>query len=402
MVETPVYWYDPQKDRFIVTIEKCSSDNDNFAISIAEQVMRPAGGGQAGDRGMLIIESEENQVLDTAIKDDAITLITSKEVPEGTSAELIIDMRWRRAMMQNHTSEHLFMQSVKKINPELELGYIWIDGDSGVIEILGECDIETLLKAEGDVQKLIAENLILRTEMVSVSDIDPNIRAREGVSSKDENIRVIHIGDVDSSACSGTHVIATGDIGFFKVVNVRPDDDKTQVEFYTGLRAAQFSSEIINQVLVRKHTYPLEMIQVGAVLDKGKEAREEYETIQDKAIQLLAVGRNQERRGNVIFHYEYLPGFDFKRLRNAVKELRPEPDSARFYFVPGEPCNFMFLTNGLDLKATDYISEIVSSLGGRGGGGADAYTGGFVNIDNPEVLFEKIVNRLKEALYQDK
>ncbi|MGY5876727.1 MAG: alanyl-tRNA editing protein [Candidatus Thorarchaeota archaeon] len=402
MDETPVYWDDPLKDSFTVTIRICNEIDDTFEIGIDEHVVRPAGGGQAGDRGFLVIEGQEIQVIDTAIKNDIITLIASKEVPEGSSAELIIDMRWRRAMMQNHTGEHLFMQSVKKINPELELGYIWIDGDSGVIEILGECDIETVLKAEGEVQKLIAENLPLRTEIVSVSEIDPDIRAREGVSSKDESIRVIHIGDVDSSACSGTHVIATGEIGFFKVVNVRPEDNKTQVEFYTGLRAAQFSSEILNQVLLRKHSYPLEMIQVGAVLDKGKEAREEYVAVQEKAIRLLAVGRNHECRGDVIFHYEYLPGFDFKKLRNAVKELRPETDSARFFFVPGEPCNFMFLTNGLKLKATDYISEIVASLGGRGGGGADAYTGGFVNIDNPEELFEKIVKRLKEALYEGK
>ena len=50
MSSQPYYWTDPMKDQFDIEIESILEANGHLHITIKEQVAKPAGGGQAGDR----------------------------------------------------------------------------------------------------------------------------------------------------------------------------------------------------------------------------------------------------------------------------------------------------------------------------------------------------------------
>jgi Ser-tRNA(Ala) deacylase AlaX len=120
MTSLPPYWVDPLKDQFSVTIANSRFTEEHFEITIEEDVVKAAGGGQAGDRGILRSDKEEVVVQDTMRRDGVVVMLTEKGLTEGLKATLVIDMDWRRSIMRNHTAEHLFAAALKERYPSLK------------------------------------------------------------------------------------------------------------------------------------------------------------------------------------------------------------------------------------------------------------------------------------------
>ena len=49
-------------------------------------------------------------------------------------------------------------------------------------------------------------------------------------------------------------------------------------------------------------------------------------------------------------------------------------------------------------EAKEYLDEIMEQLGGKGGGSKDVYTGGIINVENPKLVFEELVNAVVNKL----
>ncbi|MHA2386801.1 MAG: hypothetical protein ACXAEE_11390 [Candidatus Thorarchaeota archaeon] len=362
MVNAYPYWTDPEKEEFSVTVLSCSKSDKYFEIVIDQEVVRAAGGGQAGDKGAIQFGVETAEFSDTVRIDDKLVLLTSSPIEPDTAATVKLDMKWRIAMMRNHTGEHLFVAAVKKIHPDIELA--------------------------------------VETRFVKASEISSEVRAREGLSDKHEVMRIVGVGDHDSSACSGIHVINTQDIGFFKVVDFKARTNGSRVAFVAGDKAKTIIEEIYNEVLRRKHSYPFEMDQIGDVLDKAKSAADERKLMTDKIVRLLAEGITSEDIEGITFIHEYIPGLDSKDIKTIIKKIKLSGPAALLLFIPGEKSTLTLNTNELPVDASEYIAHIVEEMGGKGGGSRDVYTGGFSETEAPEETYSKIVDRLRSRLQE--
>jgi alanyl-tRNA synthetase len=399
MDEYRYYWQDPLTMRFDVTIASIIEANGQTFIKINEPMVKPSGGGQAGDRGFIEINGKAFEFIDTILQNDN-TLLLMKHAPKGgEKAVLTIDMEWRMSMMRNHTSEHLFVGILKKKHQHLNLGRIWIDGDHGSISLQGTpLTYDDILEAESQVQKQIAKQIPVVTRIVSASEVDESVRAREGVTSKHETIRIVNVGDIDSSACSGIHVTNTSEIQAFKIIDIKTHAYETHIEFVSGEVAIDILVDLFNMVLLRMYSYPFELEQLGAVLDKAKSLQESYEEALQKIVELMKAGPQKEEINNVEFWHEYLPGFDTSTMREILKGLKVERPSVILFFAPGVKVNLVLWTKDMPKDAAYYIQDIVMSLGGRGGGSRESYTGGFTDVKNPLRLYQEIVNKVRNKL----
>ena len=399
MTSLPPYWVDPLKDQFIVTIANSQFIEEHFEIAIEEDVVKAAGGGQAGDRGILRIGQEEIVVLDTMQRDGIVVMLAEKGLTRGVKATLVIDMDWRLSVMRNHTAEHLFAAALKEKYPSLKPGAMWIDGNHGTVEMVGaKVGLQELFSAEKFVQKAIHRDIPVSTETVKASELDKSIRARESVEAKHEMVRVVRIGDSDAAACSGTHVIRTGDIGVFKIVDYKMEEESVHVEFLTGNRAVTILYDLFNAALERRRSHPFELEQLGAVLDRGKQVSSEFAKMLEKMGHLLDRGPTVEDIGGISYRHELLPGFEVSSLKRILKNITLDSPSAILYFAPGIKCNFVFWTNDLPHEATFYINDAVTKLGGRGGGSKQVYTGGFSDVNNPEGVYNDLVEQVRAQL----
>ncbi len=366
---------------------------------IEQEVVRAAGGGQAGDRGVIHLKESQVEFIDTVRIEGKLVLISNSPIESGFDATVKIDMDWRKAMMRNHTGEHLFVASIKKDHPEVELGYIWIDGARGTIDLEGkELDLDHLIDAELFVQDIIRNAEPVETKFVKASEVSSEIRAREGLNEKHDVMRILRIGDYDSSACSGIHVPNTSDIGFFKVVDFKEKGNGARVSFVAGDIAKHLMEATYNEVLRRKHTYPFEMDQIGDVLDKAKSAADERRLLVEKVVQLLADGIASEDVEGITFIHEYIPGLDSRDIKTILKKTKMKGPTAMLLFIPGDKSTLTLSTNELPADASDYIAPIVEEMAGRGGGSREVYTGGFAETQSPEETYSKIVDLLRAKL----
>ncbi len=399
MSEHPHYWYDPLKDCFNVTIESIMEADGHTFVKIRERVVKPSGGGQAGDHGFIQVNGDTFEFIDTVLIDDEPKLLMKKTPQKKGKSILVIDRAWRKAMMRNHTSEHLFVGIMKKKFPDIDLGKIWIDGYHGSIILNGNpLTIDEILDVESQVQRHITEAIPVQTKIVPSSEVDESVRAREGITSKHNTIRVVEVGNLDSSACAGIHVTNTSDIHVFKVVDIKYQNDGTHIEFITNQNAVNALFEVYNSALRRKNSYPFELQQLGAVLDKSKNQQEAHEMALQIIIQLMTEGPHKERLGDVDFWHEYLPGFDTNTMRNIMREIKTNTAAIILFLAPGEKTNLVLWTKNMPKDASHYIQDIVADLGGRGGGRKDSFTGGFTDVTNPLNLYQEIVDRVRSKI----
>lgn len=302
-------------------------------------------------------------------------------------------------MMRNHTSEHLFVSMVQKRHDEVSIGDLWIDGKQGTVEILNvELGLDEIFEIEDEANRVIEKDIPVKTSFIKSNEMDSNIRSREGLTEKHEKLRVVNIGHRDSTACSGIHVTRTGEIGFFKVLNVKSGNGKTRIEFAAGLIASSVVSNIYNEVLKRKHSYPYEMEQLGAVLDKAKEAIDDRKLMTNKITQLLTTGPSYEQAGGTLFYHEYLPGFDANTLRILANQFTVSKPSVILLFAPGQKSQVILRINDMPKESTDYISKTVGQLGGKGGGKGDVFTGGFLDVANPQELYDALIVAVRKEI----
>ncbi len=401
MISQPYYWTDPLKEEFEVEIGSILEANGHCYVRINEQVTKPAGGGQAGDKGVLIIEEKEYGFIDTILHDENTVFVMKSSPPSKGKALLKLDMSWRRAMMTNHTAEHIFVGTMRNKYPELKLGRIWVDGVHGTVVLEGKViPLEEILDAESEVNRLIHDEIGVTTKVVQAADVDESVRAREGVTSKNDAIRLVNVGKFDSSACSGIHVTNTREIRAFKITDVKAQEENTHIEFVTGEIAVANLVETYNIALTRKYSYPYEIEQLGAILDKSKTLQQSYEEAVEKILQLMREGPNKVQLDAVTFWYEYLPGFEISTIRHLIKEVKLTEPTVILFITAGKKTNLVLWTNGMPKDAAYYITDIVENLGGRGGGSAEAYTGGFTEVENPQELFLTIVEKVRKRILE--
>ena len=399
MPNQPSYWSNPTLKEHLVTVTRCRAAGEVFEVGIKENVVRPEGGGQAGDQGTLLVQGKRVRFIDTVLRDGETTLVAEQPVQVVGATTLEVDMEWRKAMMRNHTAEHIFVGSLRRMVPDLQPGYIWIDGRHGTVEVTGRAvTIEQMTTAEAEVQRVVSLNVPVTSDVVSSDSLDPSVRTREGVTSKHDMLRVVRVGEFDSSACSGTHVLNSGDIGFFKVIDYKLEESGARFEFMAGDGATELASRLLNMVLMRKHDFPFEYDQLGAVLDRAKTLLAERNELLEGFEQIMTERPLAEDVKGIAFFHEYLPGFDTGRMKHVVKKISLKGPTAMLLFSPGEKCNIVFAINELRVTAEEIAGQLIRALHGKGGGSRDLYTGGLTGVRQPRETYEQLVGSLRQLL----
>jgi alanyl-tRNA synthetase len=401
MGEIPQYWKDPGVDKFEVLIESVTKHNDYYHVVIREKVIRPAGGGQAGERGRIIEGKKRVAILDTISDSNNVVLITNEALTEGARGLLEIDMNWRTSMMKNHTAEHLFVSIIKNQHEDISVGELWIDGEHGTVELLGVAlNLDTIIEVEREVMRIIEQDLPVKSDYRDSSTIDSSVRSREGLTEKYDHLRIVSVGELDSSACSGIHVTRTGDIGFFKVLDAKTTEKNAHIEFVTGSKARRMVSNLYNVVLRKKYTYPFEIEQLDAVLDRAKADVDDKQKLIQKTTQLLANGSTSEQIADIRFMYENLPGYDASSLKSLANQIVVTSSAVILLFAPGKKSQVILRVNEMPKEASEYISKTLVKLGGRGGGQGEVFTGGFADVENPMKLYEELVCEIRKSITQ--
>ena len=204
---------------------------DGRHVILDRTAFYPTSGGQLHDIGLLggasvvdVVDDEERVVHVCA---DAVSFAI------GDMVQGRVDWTRRFHHMQQHTGQHLLSALLADEHGWPTVSVHFGDVTNTLDVAAGDIAPGELVEIEQRVNRLAAEN---RAVTVSFEDAATASGLRKP-SDRGGMLRIITIDGLDRSACGGTHVARTGEIGSILLRRTERTKGNTRIEFVCGLRA---------------------------------------------------------------------------------------------------------------------------------------------------------------------
>lgn len=212
-----MYLADSTVREFTATV----TDVDGERVVLDRTHFYPTGGGQPHDTGMLEFDDEVADVVEVTGRGDIQHHLDGPVPDEGTTVTGHVDWDRRAGHMRHHTAQHL-LSAVLLDEFDAETTGNQVYADRARIDVAyPRFDESTLQQIEDAVNEYIDADIPVETYTLdretAEAELDPERTRLDMLPSSVTEVRIVEIGDVDQTACAGTHVQRTGDLGEFVV-----------------------------------------------------------------------------------------------------------------------------------------------------------------------------------------
>lgn len=223
--ETTFLGYDyTECDTEILRYRKVKQKNkEYYQVVLSSTPFYAEMGGQVGDSGYLTDGTTKYEVFDTKRENNLPVHLMTK-LPEDASCELtaVINVEKRHAAEANHTATHLLHEALREIlgtHVEQKGSFVSPDVLRFDFSHFSKVEPSDLRKVEQLVNERIRKNFP-REEFRNVPIAEAQAMGAMALFGEKygEEVRVLKYG-TSVELCGGTHVSATGRIGFFRIIS---------------------------------------------------------------------------------------------------------------------------------------------------------------------------------------
>ena len=234
-----LYYEDAYLDRFNALVTERFRREDQPAVKLDRSAFYPTSGGQPHDMGRL----NGTAVVDVVVGEEGAVLhLLEEPLPEGIeSVSGQIDWARRYDHMQQHSGQHLLSQVCYR-----ELGLETVSVHFG--DALNTVDLDgpplsasQMAAVETAANEIVWQNRPIRAYWVN-EDERQRVPLRRAPTVQGMT-RIVEIDKFDWSACGGTHVRRTGEIGLISLVRIEKHRGRSRVHFVCGRRALADAAE---------------------------------------------------------------------------------------------------------------------------------------------------------------
>lgn len=376
-------------------------------------------GGQIGDTGCLEVGHGRIRVTNTQWVGPRL-IVHYGQVEEGSlsvgdEVKAVVDEERRLDIMRNHTATHLVHKALREVlggHARQSGSLVAPDRLRFDFTHMATLSPEELREIERRINAKIRENLPVTTQ---VMDYDKAIAAGAVAifgEKYGDRVRMVSIDDYTKELCGGTHLRATGEIGFFHIVGEESvGAGLRRIEALTGRGAERYMQEALTtlvQAADRLQVPPLEVGDKVASLQESLREREReverlrrekakaeldklYEKVEDvKGIQVLSVPAEVSS----IDALRLLTDWLLDRLGSGVILLGAH--------IQGKNAFVAQVSRDLvkkGVRADVLVREVARKAGGSGGGRPRLAEGGGGDPNKLEVALnhtKSVVSRLLE------
>ncbi len=356
-------------------------------------------GGQVGDTGTILVKGKQVPVLDTR-KDNELIIHLTEHLPEDASVtmELRVDAQRRQCTMNNHSATHLLHAALRQV-----LGKHVEQRGSLVNEQLLRFDFshfaamtaEEVAKVETLVNEKIRENITLEEQRNVPLEKAKQLGAMALFGEKyGEFVRVITFDPRYSvELCGGTHVRATGQIGFLKIISESSvAAGVRRIEAVTAEGAQQYINRelaMLDEVKTLLRNPKDLPASVSTLLEDRQKLEKQVQAFnQDRANQVresLAAAVQTEKGVSLVLAKVSLPDAD--AVKNVAYALRNQFENLLMILavdVAGKPMVAVMIGEKLaqaqKYHAGNMVKELAREIDGGGGGQPFYATAGGKNL----------------------
>ena len=361
---------------------------EQYQIVLDKTPFYAESGGQVGDQGELVFTDGEIIAVTDTKKENGLIVHFTDELPVALDSTLtaIVNIDLRISTENNHSATHLLHAALKQVlGSHVNQKGSLVNADNLRFDFshFAKVTEEELEQIEKIVNEKIRENIFLKEErnVPYQQAISSGVTALFGEKYGDF-VRVITFSEEFSKElCGGTHVKATGQIGFFKIIaESAVAAGVRRIEAITGVAAENYialQSKLVQQLKeLLKNPKDLSK-SVEALLDENNRLKKEIE----KAILEKSAGLKHELAKtaeaingiNFIAQQVELPNADaIKNLAFQVKDLVDNLFLVLGAVIDGKPSLTVMITENLvkekNLNAGVIIRELAKEIKGGGGG----------------------------------
>ncbi len=234
-----LYYDDAYRTRFVAQVVERRTHRDQPAVRLDRSAFYPTSGGQPHDTGRL----NGTAVVDVkAGTDGAVLHLLTRPLPEDTES-VVGEVDWPRRFdhMQQHSGQHLLSQVFYR-QQGLETVSVHFGDSLNTVDLEGPpLNTDRLAVVEEKANEIVWQDRPVRAYWVTEEALEKvPLRRRPEVRGK---IRVVEIDKFDWSACGGTHVRRSGEIGLISLLRIERHRGRSRVHFVCGRRALADAAE---------------------------------------------------------------------------------------------------------------------------------------------------------------
>ena len=264
-------------------------------------------GGQVGDRGVLVSETESIEVIDTKRENNLPVHIT-KQIPQNPQAPFMacVDIDLRHASEANHTCTHLLDQALREVlgeHVEQKGSLVTPEGLRFDFSHFQKVTAEELRRVEQIVNARIREDIPLQDHRDMPIDEARKLGAIALFGEKyGDKVRVVQFGK-SVELCGGCHAASTGRLGMFKILSESSvAAGVRRVEAITGAQVENLLYSLIDTAAELRSIFnnaPDLKAAVQKTIDENSELHSELSGLmRDKAAQLKQQFMSQAKEVN--------------------------------------------------------------------------------------------------------
>ncbi|MGA9642293.1 MAG: alanine--tRNA ligase-related protein [Terriglobales bacterium] len=308
---TRLYYDQPELLEFDSAVEEISDMSGSEAgagsrpaLILRETAFYPTSGGQVHDTGWITVVGERVRVAEVVEAEDG-RVVHYLETPALTGAEAhsrtgadgrfsigaavhgSIDAGRRRDHMQQHTGQHVlsaaFIELYQMPTVSFHMGEDYCSIDLAAAALTA-AQVE---KAEKRANEIVAANRPVRIRYVRREEAE-KLGLRKLPPAERDELRLIEVTDFDLSACGGTHVGATGQIGAILLRKSEKTRQGVRVEFVCGGRAVAAARRDFAALTEAAALFSAQMGDVPEMIRKTFEESKGWRRQRDEALEELA------------------------------------------------------------------------------------------------------------------
>jgi alanyl-tRNA synthetase len=384
-------------DSYLTTFEGrvIELSDDRRRVYLDQSAFYPTSGGQPFDLGSL----GGAPVADVVDEDERIVHVLADPLPQNAGDVIRGEVDWQRRFdhMQQHTGQHLLSAVFADVFG-FETVSVHFGADRSTLDLdVGAIDARQLIDAERRANAIVFEN---RPVSVGFEDATTATGLRKA-PTRDGTIRVVTIESLDRSACGGTHVRATGEIGAIVLRTTERMRKQTRVEFLCGgrvVRQARSDFETLSGIALSMKASVAEA--PGLVAAQGEQLRDAL-SVRKRLEGELAVFQARELYDQSVPNANGVRVAFNQRDKGSVDDVRAlalafvSRPKAVFIATVASPATVLVASSddsGID--AGGVLKPALTAAGGRGGGSPRLAQGTVPS----ESALATVVGGLKESI----
>ena len=313
-----LYYDRPDLLEFDSVVEQVVAQPSRPAIILRETAFYPTSGGQVHDTGWIALGGTEpvtgRQRVSEVVETEDGKIVHYLEAPAelrsawtgeggcpyvGAAAHGIIDAERRRDHMQQHTGQHVlsaaFVELYQFPTVSFHMGEDYCSIDLAT-ESLAPAQVA---RAESRANEIVFEDRPVRIRYVRREEAE-KLGLRKLPPAERDELRLIEVADFDLSACGGTHVSATGEIGSILLRKIEKTRQGMRVEFVCGGRAVRVARRDYATLTEAAGLFSAQLSDVPEMIRKTFDESKTLRRQKEDAVEQLAEAMAAEAIGSLI------------------------------------------------------------------------------------------------------